>query len=208
MYTLYYSPGSASMAPHGVLEESGAPYTLARVDMAANKHKDAQYLRLNPHGRVPTLVVDGKQPIYEATAICLFIADRHPKAELAPPVGDLARGLYYQWMAYLTNTLQAECLLFFYPERNIADPAHAPEVKAQAEAQIVEIWGKLDQALAKGPYLLGERFSAADIYLHMLYSWMDPPMQMDARYPNVARCAGLAAARPAIMRVLQQNQAA
>ncbi len=208
MYTLYYSPGSASMAPHGVLEESAAPYTLARVDMAANKHKDAEYLKLNPHGRVPTLVVDGKQPIYEATAICLFIADRHPHAGLAPPVTDLARGLYYQWMAYLTNTLQAECLLFFYPERNIANPAHAPEVKAQAEVELANIWGKLDQALATGPYLLGDRFSAADIYLHMLYSWMDPPMQMDARYPNVTRCADLVAARPALKRVLLQNQAA
>ncbi len=50
MYTLYYSPGSASMAPHAVLEESGAPYTLARVDMAASKHKKAAYLKLNPHG--------------------------------------------------------------------------------------------------------------------------------------------------------------
>jgi glutathione S-transferase len=85
MYTLYYSPGSASMAPHGVPEESGAPYTLAGVDMAANKHKDAAYLKLIPHGRVPTLVVDGKQPIYESTAICLFIADRHPTAGLADP---------------------------------------------------------------------------------------------------------------------------
>src|SRR5262249_17131014 len=208
MYTLYYTPGSASMAPHGVLEESGAPYTLVRVDMAANKHKEAEYLRLNPHGRVPTLVVDGKQPIYEATAICLFIAARHPNAGLAPAVTDIARGLYYQWMAYLTNTLQAACQLYFYPERNVADPSHAPEVKAQAEAQIMDIWGKLEQVLAAGPYLLGDRFSAADIYLHMLSSWMEPPMQMDTRYPNVARCAGLVAARPAIERVLQQNQAA
>jgi glutathione S-transferase len=90
MYTLYYSPGSASMAPHGVLEESGAPSTLARFDMAANKHKDAAYLKLNPHGRVPTLVVDGKQPIYELAAICLFIADRHPNAGLAPAAIDVA----------------------------------------------------------------------------------------------------------------------
>ena len=208
MYTLYYSPGSASMAPHGVLEESGAPYTLARVDMAANKHKDAAYLKLNPHGRVPTLVVDGKQPIYEATAICLFIADRHPSAGLSPAVTDLARGLYYQWMAYLTNTLQATCLLLYYPERNTANTTHAAEVKAQAETQIMDIWSKLDQALAKGPYLLGAHFSAADIYLHMLYSWMDPPMQMESRYRNVARSAGLVAERPAIRRMLQQNQAA
>src|SRR5262249_4516004 len=159
-----------------------------------NKHKDAAYLKLNPHGRVPTLVVDGKQPIYEAKAICMFVADRHPSAGLAPAVTDMARGLYDQWMAYLTNTLQAPCLLF---GRNTAHPANVREVKAQAETQIMDIWSKLDQALAKGAYLLGERLSAADIYLHMLYRWMDPPMQMESRYPNVARCAGLVAERPA-----------
>ena len=105
------------------------------------------------------------------------------------------------------NTLQAECLLFFYPERNTSDPAHAPEVKAQAETQIMEIWGRLEQALANGPYLLGERFSTADIYLQMLSAGWTADAD-GARYPNVARCAGLVAARPAMKRTLLQNQAA
>jgi len=207
MYTLYYAPGSASMAPHGVLAESGAPCTLSLVDMAANKHKDPEYLRLNPHGRVPTLVVEGKQSIYESAAICMFIADRHPNAGLAPAVDHIARGLYYQWMAFLTNTLQAACVLYFYPERHTIDAAHAPAIKAKAEGQLMEIWGKLDQALAKGPYLLGDRYSAADIYLHMLYSWMDPTLQIDSQCRNVNRCVDLVARRPAILRMLRQNAA-
>jgi glutathione S-transferase len=86
MYTLYYSSGSASMAPHGVLAESGAPDTRARVDMAANKHGDERYLRPKPHGRVPTPAVDGKPPIYEATAICLFLVDRHPRVAMRPAI--------------------------------------------------------------------------------------------------------------------------
>lgn len=208
MYTLYYSPGSASLAPHAVLEEIAAPYSLKAVDISSDKPRDPEYLKLNPHGRVPTLVIDGKQAIYEAAAICMFLADRHPDAGLAPTVGDPARGLYYQWVTYLTNTLQAVCLLYFYPERNTANPDHTAEVKARAEAEIIAIWGKLDQALVAGPYLLGDRFSAADIYLQMLYSWMDPSMAIDARYRNVKRCADLVAARPAIKRMMQQNAAA
>lgn len=208
MYTLYYAPGTASMAPHGVLQESGAPFTLSLVDMAANKQKDPAYLKLNPHGRVPTLVVDGKQPIYESAAICMFLADQHPDAGLAPAVNDMARGLYYQWMAYLTNTLQAACLLLFHPESYTVNEAHSPEIAAKAEAQIREMWGRLDQTLSKGPYLLGDRFSAADIYLHMLYSWMDPSMQLDRTCRNVKRCVDLVAERPAIRRMLKQNEAA
>jgi glutathione S-transferase len=208
MYTLYYSPESVSTAPHGVLEKSSAPYTLVRLDMAASRHRKPEYPKLNPHGRVPTLVVDGKQPIHEAAAIYMLAADRRPKAGLAPPATELARGVYYQWMAFLTNTLQAEFLLYYYPERNTTNTAHAPEVKAQAEAQIIDFCGKLDQALSLGPYLLGERFSAADNYLHMLHSWLDPSMRVDARCPTLKRCVDLVAGRPAIGRVLRQNEAA
>jgi glutathione S-transferase len=208
MYSLYFSPGSASMAPHAVLEEIGAPYTLKQVDISRDKPRDPEYLKLNPHGRVPTLVVDGKQSIYEAAAICMYLADRHPNADLAPAISDPRRGLYYQWLAYLTNTLQAEYLLYYYPERNTTNAAHAPEVKAKALEQLVAIWDHIDRALAKRSYLLGDKLSACDLYLHMLYSWREPPMQLESGGRNVQRCTDLVAARPAVKRMLQQNEAA
>jgi glutathione S-transferase len=208
MYTLYFSRGSASMAPHALLEEIGAAYVLKHIDQAANQQNDPDYLRLNPHGRVPTLVVDGKQVIYEAAAICLTLADRHAQAGLAPAIDDPLRAAYYQWLAYLTNTIQERYLLFFYPDRYIGNPAHAPEVKDSATQQLITHWQRVDQALAKGPYLLGDRFSACDLYLHMLYSWRDPVMQLETSCRNLHRTAERIAARPAVQRMLAQNDMA
>jgi glutathione S-transferase len=208
MYTLYFTRGSASMAPHALLEEIGAAYVLKHIDAGANQQNDPAYLRLNPHGRVPTLVIDGSQVIYESAAICLTLADRHAQAGLAPATDDPLRGAYYQWLAYLTNTIQERYLLFFYPERNISNPAHALEVKASATQQLIAHWQRVDQALAKGPYLLGDRFSVCDLYLHMLYSWRDPVLQLEANCRNLHRTAELVAARPAVQRMLAQNDMA
>src|SRR5262245_54190409 len=96
-YRLFWSPGSASMAPHGVLEEIGGPYELSRVDL--DRPRNAAYLKLNPHGRVPTLIADGRA-IYESAAIVMHLSDRHPEKALAPAPGTPERGLYYQWLLY------------------------------------------------------------------------------------------------------------
>src|ERR1051326_5231176 len=90
MYKLYYYPGNANLAPHVVLQEIGAKYELVLVDRDKQHHKSPEYLKLNPHGRVPSLV-DGDLVIYETAAICLHLVDRHPEARLAPGVG-AARG--------------------------------------------------------------------------------------------------------------------
>ena len=82
MYKLFYSPGSAAIAPHVVLEEIGQPHELVRVDTAVGAHKRPDYLKLNPHGRVPTLA-DSDLVIYEAAAITLHLADANPKAYVA-----------------------------------------------------------------------------------------------------------------------------
>lgn len=206
MYTLFYSPGSASMAPHAMLEETGAKYALKRIDITGDKPRDPDYLKLNPLGRVPTLAVAAGETIYESAAITMYLADRHPEAKLAPAISDPQRGLYYQWLMHLTNTLQEAYLLFFYPDRNTTRPDQAAGVKDKALMRVDNVLGNLDQALAKrGPYLLGERFSAADIYLQMLHSWYEPPGSLAPRFPNLQRCIDLVAQRPAVKRMLQQN---
>lgn len=206
MYTLFYSPGSASMAPHAMLEEIGANYVLKRVEISGDKPRDPEYLKLNPLGRVPTLAIAGGETIYESVAITMYLADRHPEPKLAPAVSDPLRGPYYQWLAHLTNTLQEAYLLFFYPDRNTTRPEQAPDIKDKALTRIDGVWSNLDQALARrGPYLLGERCSAADIYMHMLYTWYEPAAALAARCPQVARCVDLVAQRPAVKRMLQQN---
>src|SRR5471032_2052672 len=171
MPTLYYYPGNASMAPHMVLEEIGAPFELRLVDRENGAHKDADYLRLNPNGLIPAFV-DGALVLFEAAAICLHLADRHPAAHLTPPVGTAERAHFYKWLIHLTNTVQAELITYFYPERMADSAATAAEVKAHAEARVGEMFDRIETALAaSGPYLLGARFSAADLYLLMLARW-------------------------------------
>ena len=118
MYMLYWSPGSASMAPHGALEEAGAKYELTLVNTDAGAHRDPAYLKLNPNAKVPTLVVDGNFVMFESAAMAMFIADRHPQAKLAPGPDEMARGHFYQWLTHLTNSVQPAMLRYYYPERH------------------------------------------------------------------------------------------
>jgi glutathione S-transferase len=172
MYQLYYYPGNANLAPHMVLEEIGTPYELVLVDRDKNAHKSAEYLKLNPSGRIPVLI-DGELVLSEAAAICLHLADRHPEAALAPVPGSVERAECYKWLMYLTNTLQPELMTYNYPERLSDDAAGAARVKAHAEDRLGGMLDILEAALALhgGPYLLGERYSVVDPYLLMLSRW-------------------------------------
>ena len=106
MYTLYYSPGSASMVVHLALLETGAPYRLELVDVHAGGQRDPAYLKVNPQGVVPTLVIDGT-PMTESAALLVVLAERHPGAGLAPAPGSAERQAWYRWIVYLSNTLAA-----------------------------------------------------------------------------------------------------
>lgn len=200
MLTLYYYPGNANLAPHMLLEELGVPHALVLVDRAVEAHKSAAYLALNPRGLLPTLV-DGDLVLFETAAICLHLADSHPEAALAPPLGSAQRAHFYRWLMYLTNTVQAEMLLYFYPERLSDDEAMAARVKHHAEARLAEMFDYLEQTLqANGPFLLGERFTALDPYLFMLARWSRMMARPARSRPALARFLASMAARPAVQR--------
>jgi len=206
MYRLYWSPGSASMTPHGALEEAGATYELKLVNTDQGAQRDPAYLKLNPNAKVPTLVVSGSFVMFEAAAITMFIADRHPQAKLAPGPDEMARGHFYQWITHLTNSVQPAMLRYYYPDRHTGDTGGNDAVAAKAMEEIAILWGRIDQHLAaNGPYLLGNRFSAADIFAHMLSTWQQCCPNTYERFPNLKRLADLVAARPAMQRVIQKN---
>lgn len=174
MIQLHYYPSNASMAPHVLLEELGVPFELSLVDRTREAHKSPEYLRLNPNGLIPVLVHD-ELVLYETAAICLHLVDMHPQSGFAPALGTAERAHFYKWLVWLTNTLQAGLLLYFYPDRWVT-PGHAQAatgMKARAEARIGPMLEQLDQQLARhgGPWLLGERYSALDPYTLMLCRW-------------------------------------
>lgn len=206
MYTLYYSPGAASMAPQAVLEEIGAPFKLQHVDTSKGEHQQAAYLKLNPAGKIPALGLPDGTAMAESAGICILLADRHPEAGLAPAATDRARAAYLQWFMHLTNTLQPADLRFYYSERYTTESTGAAGVKARALAETAETWDRIDKHLEKnGPYLLGDRFSAADIFCFMLSTWQDSCPDLNTRFPHVKKLADLVAARPAVQRMLKTN---
>jgi glutathione S-transferase len=203
MIQLYYHPGNASLTPHMLLEEIGAPFELVFVDRANAAHKSPEYLKLNPNGQIPVLV-DGSFVLYEAAAICLYLADEHPDARLAPPLGTSERAQFHQWLLWCTNTLQAMLMHYFYPERMVdeGDAAAAAQVKKRAEVRVGPMLDQLDQQLAShgGPWLLGESFSAVDPYALMLGRWTRNFARPARSLPQLGPYLQRMLARPAVQR--------
>lgn len=171
MYTLYYSPGTASLCVHQALIEANAQYRLILVDLNAGQQRDAAYLRLNPGGVVPTLLIDAV-PFVESAALLMIIATRHPQAGLAPAEHSASRAAWYQWIAYLGNALQPAFRLWFYPTDLSAEASTQAVLKAATREKIESIWKRIEEhLLTQGPYLLGAECSAADLMLIMLMRW-------------------------------------
>ena len=206
MLQLHYHPSNASMAPHLLLEEIGVPFELHLVDRANGAHKSAEYLRMNPNGLIPVLV-DGELVMYEAAAICLHLVDTHPEAGLAPAVGTPQRAHFYKWLAWLTNTLQATLIVYFYPERWADAPLAVAQVKAHAEAKVGAMLELLDDELARhgGAWLLGDAFSAVDAYALMLCRWTRGFARPARSLPQLGPYLQCVLARPASHRVFERE---
>ena len=195
MYTLYYSPGTASMVVHLALLEIGAPHELRLVDFDADAQHDADYLKLNPRGVVPTLVIDGRA-YFESAALLMLLAERHPEARLAPAPGTPERAAWYQWIVFLSNTLMSTYRLWFYPPE-LGAAEHTPQARAAIQRKIEGVWDQLDaQLAAHGPYLLGAEFSGADLLLTMLMRWSRNMPRPATGWPALERLADLVRTRP------------
>jgi len=162
------------MVPHIVLEELGVPYERVLVDKANGAHKAPDYLVLNPNGLIPVLV-DGNLVLYETAAICLHLCDTHPNAGLLPTLGSAQRAHAYKWLVWLTNTLQATLIIYFYPQRwvNEGNAVGEAEVKAHAQARVGALLDQLDAELARhgGPWFMGAEYSVLDAYVFTLCRW-------------------------------------
>ncbi|MBN8481001.1 MAG: glutathione S-transferase family protein [Xanthomonadales bacterium] len=202
MYTLYYSPGTASMAVHLALLEAGVAHELRLIDFDARGQKDPDYLRLNPNGLVPTLVIDGTA-YYECAALLLLLGERHPEAGLAPMPGAPTRGLYLQWMLHLANTLQPAFRQWFYPS-DFGPIEDDDTMREYARRRIEAVWERLDAHLAaNGPCVLGADFGIVDLYATMLMRWSRNMPKPADRWPALAALAARVKARPAWKRLYE-----
>jgi glutathione S-transferase len=213
MIQLHYDPGTASMVPHIVLEEIGAPYERVLVPRSANAHKQPDFLRLNPNGLIPVLV-EGDLVLYETAAIVLHLGDTHPESRLVPPLASAERAHFYKWLIWLTNTLQASLIAYFYPERWVdeGNAAGAAEVKRRAERKVAGLLEQLDGELARHgqAWFGGVQYSALDPYVFTLCRWTrnfanEPPARERKHLgPYLQRMLE----RPAVQRVLATERLA
>lgn len=205
MYTLYYSPGTASLAVHLALLEIGVPYELELMDFDTKAQRNETYLRLNPQGQVPTLLIDGKA-FTESAALMLILADRHPEAGLAPPLAGSERAGCYQWVVFLSNVLGSTFRHWFYPG-DLGAAEHPPAVRAALLGRIENAWTRLDTHLAAaGPYLLGEHLSVADLLLIMYMRWSRNQPRNALEWPTLKSFADLMRQRDSWQRLCDIEQ--
>ncbi|CZF83249.1 Glutathione S-transferase GST-6.0 [Grimontia celer] len=153
-----------------LMVEIGLPYELILVDRKANAQKSESYLKLNPTGRIPVLV-DNERVIHESAAIGLHLCEKHPQSCLIPELGSSERASFFQWLFYLTSSLQSELMVYFYPQRHTENVNEVAAIKSAQEDRITEMFALIDSALEGKDFLVGNRVSMCDFFLFMLSHW-------------------------------------
>ena len=191
MMQLYWAPRSRSFSALWLMEETGQPYERVLIDIRTGAQRSPDYLAINPMGKVPALM-DGEATLAEAAAICAYVAERYPEAKLAPPVGDPLRAKYLYWLFFAPGCIEPAMV-------QIATKVEMNPVAA-GWGEAARVFDVLDQALSKGPWILGETFSAADIAIGAGLNFAVRLFKMVPSRPSfdayVARCM----ARPAFQR--------
>ena len=185
MLTLYYAPGSSSMAPHIALHEIGVPFESRPISLAKKENRKPAYLAINPEGHVPTLLIDGR-PLTEVAAILFYLARRYPDAALLPEDIE-AQAQAVSWMSFIASTV--------HPARR-QGIEHARSVYTIA-----------DQRLGNRDWALG-RYSIADIHLFRLF-WRFSNSLKPARadFASLFAHYDRMMARPAVRRTLEVEAA-
>lgn len=199
MYKLYGASSTAGTAIHWLLLELDVPFQAVLLDFEKGEHKTPEYLALNPDGVVPTLIVDGA-PVTQMAGIATLLAERHPEAGFAPPPGAPERADYLSWTLWLANSFQPNFRAWFYPHEP-AGGAAQDAVQAAARARIEAGLSRLDARLAERDYLVGDRFTTADLLATILCRWTRNMPRPATEWPNLKRYLDRIRQRPALREV-------
>ncbi len=194
MVQLYWSPRSRSFSGLWILEETGQPYERVLTDISTGAQKKPEYLAINPMGKVPALK-DDDVSIAEAAAICAYVAERYPEARLAPPVGDPRRAKYLQWLFFGPSCIEPALIQIF-------TKLEVPTSTA-AWGNATQVFDVLDKVLEKGPWILGDDFSAADVVIGSGLNFAIRLFKMVPPRPSFDRYLDACAARPAFQRATE-----
>ena len=196
---LYYSPGACSLSPHIVACEAEFSIELVKVDLQSKLTESGEDFRqLNPNGYVPLLILDDGNRLSEGPAIVQYLADLAPDKNLIPPAGSFERYQVQQWLNFIATEIHKSYTPLFTPD--------APEAAKQlALATLTRRLDTVAEQLASQPFLLGDQFSVADVYLFVTLSWGQYVNVDISQWPSLARYADKIAERPAVQKAMQEE---
>lgn len=205
IYRLYWGRTTGAFAPEATLAEIGAPFERVEVDWRRGGTRTPAYMKVNPLGQLPALELPDGTIVTESGAISLYLADRHPEAGLLTPGEDPSRGLAYRWILFGAVNLYEVELRQYLGERLAVPEDCLRSVQAARAEAIDRCWGIVEAVLDPGPYILGDRFSVADIYLAMIAGWQIDRPKMATVRPRVRQMVDMVRARPRIAPVWESH---
>lgn len=205
MLKLYYAPGTCALASHIALTEAGADYATEKLDMKANQQNSPEYLKLNPKGRVPTLVTD-RGVLTETPAMLAYIAQTFPKARLAPLDDAFAFAQAQAFNSYLCSTVHVAHAHKLRGARWATEETTFADMKRMVPKTVGACFALIERDMLKGPWVMGEQYTICDPYLYTIATWLEGDGVDLATLPKVADHRNRMAERPAVRRVLAEQQ--
>ncbi len=205
MIKLYYSPQSCSLIPHILLEELGANYETQLVSLKDNMHKQPEFLKINPKGKIPIIQDNGKI-ITETIAIVNYIADLYPNDNIFPKKNLQKKSDIMEWICYYNNTLHTAFLRLFRPNHFTTDKQAYQKIQNLANQDIDSAFQNIDLLLKNHNYLNGTEFQLCDIFLFNYGRWGNLAAKPTKKYVNLANFMYRIAKRHAVKYVLQKEK--
>jgi glutathione S-transferase len=201
MFKLFYIVNTCALASHIALEEAGADYEIRRVDFSKNEQRGAEYLKINPKGRVPALVTE-RGILTETPAILAFVAQTFPKARLAPLDDAFAVARVQAFNSYLCSTVHVAHAHRMRGNRWVDDQAAIEAMQRKAPRNVGECFALIEREMFAGPWVMGEAYTICDPYLFTLAQWLEADGVDLARLPKIRDHRSRMAERPAVINAL------
>jgi glutathione S-transferase len=205
MYKLYARRGAGSAAVEALLVLLGVSFDIVDVPRTETGAAPAWYLALNPRGEIPALQLPDGTVMTESAAMMIYLADAHGAAGLAPGLQTAERAQYLRWLVYMAAAPYASDLRLFYPERFSTDPSGAAAIKAKASLDLARDFEVFANEMGQGPFVLGDKMSAADLYVAMLLTWSDDVETLFAKHGKLKRLYDAVMGNAAVRKVWDRN---
>lgn len=199
---LYFSPGACSIAPHIVLEEMGTNYETVKVDLATKATPEGDYMKVNPKGYVPALVMNDGQLLTEDAVILQYLGDQKPELGLIPPAGSMERYRLIETLHFIATELHKGFGPLFSGDRMVQEKEGREQLKKFTKDRLASKFALVEKMLAGKPFIAGDKFTVADAYLFTVLRWAHALHLDTAQFPVSEAYYQKMLKRPSVEKVL------